>query len=76
MVESGKNIFQSYFLEKLAQLMNLWGYWYFLSNNYKGRVSRHPRYGKAEVVTLGNLYVNKHATCDFKISSPVTVSLL
>ena len=30
---------------------------------------------KAEVVTHGNLYVNKHATCYFKISSPVTVSL-
>ena len=31
---------------------------------------------EAEVVTHGNLYVNKHATCDFKISYPVTVSLL
>ena len=41
-----------------------------------GRVSRHPRSEKAEVVTHGDLYVNKHATCDFKISSPVTVSLL
>ena len=36
------------------------------------RISRHPRYGKAEVLTLGNLYV----TCDFNSSSPVTVSLL
>ena len=36
-----------------------------------GRVSR-----KAEIVILGNLYVNKHAACEFKISSPVTVSLL
>ena len=34
-----------------------------------GRVSRHPRSGKAEIVTLGNLYVNKHATCEFEISS-------
>ena len=59
----------------MAQLMNLWGYCYFLSNKV-GRVSRHLRYGKAEVVTLGNLYVNKHATFDFKISSPVTVSLV
>ena len=38
------------------------------------RVSRHPRYG--EVVTHRNLYVNKHATCDFKISSPVTGSFI
>ena len=30
-----------------------------------GRVSRHPRSEKAEVVTHGDLYVNKHATCDF-----------
>ena len=29
---------------------------------------RHPRSGKAEVVTHGN----KHATCDFKIYSPVS----
>ena len=29
---------------------------------------------KAEVVAHGNLYVNKLATFDFKISSPVTVS--
>ena len=41
-----------------------------------GRVSLHPRSGKAEVVSYSNLYVNKHVTCDFKISSPVTVSLL
>ena len=61
MVESGKNIFQSYFLK-------IWG--------GGGRVSRHPRYGKAEVLTLGNLYVNELVTCDFKSSSPVTVSLL
>ena len=41
---------------------------YFLSN--KGdRVSRHLRSGKAEIVTLGTLYVNKHATSEFKISS-------
>ena len=51
----------------MAQLMNLRGNWYFLLNT-GGRVSRHPRYRKAEVVTLRNLYVNKHATCDFKIS--------
>ena len=44
--------------------------------NEEDRVSRHPRSEKAEVVTHGNLHVNKHATCDFKISSPVTVSLL
>ena len=31
-----------------------------------------PRFGKAEVVTNGNLYVNKNATCDLKISSSVT----
>ena len=37
-----------------------------------GRVSRHPRSGKAEVVAHGDLNVNKHATCDFNIS-PVTV---
>ena len=42
----------------------------------RGRISRHPRYGKAEVLTLGNLYVNELVTCDFKSSSPVTVSLL
>ena len=53
----------------------LMGLLLFLSNK-GGRVSRHARYGKAEVVTLGNLYVNKQATCDFKISSPVTVSLV
>ena len=41
-----------------------------------GIISRHPRYGKAEVLTLGNLYVNEHVTCDFKSSSPVTVYLL
>ena len=70
-----KKHFPVLFSGNMAQLMNLWGYWYFLSNK-RGRVSRHPRYGKAEVITLGNLYVNKHATCDFKISSPVTVSLL
>ena len=40
-------------------------------SNKGGRVSR-----KAEIVILGNLYVNKHAACEFKISSPVTVSLL
>ena len=33
-------------------------------------------YGKDEVLTLGNLYVNEHVTCDFKSSSPVTVFLL
>ena len=31
-----------------------------------GRVSRHPRSGKVEVVAYENLYVNKHATCDLK----------
>ena len=41
-----------------------------------GRVSHHPRSGKAEVVTHGNLYVNKHSTCDFTISSLATASLL
>ena len=41
-----------------------------------GRVYRHLRSGKTEVVTHRSLYVNKHATCDFKISSPVTVYLL
>ena len=40
------------------------------------RVSHHPRSGKAEVVIHGNLYVNKHATCDFTISSLATASLL
>ena len=75
MVESGKNIFQSYFLETWRSKLIPWGYWYFLSNK-GGRVFRHPRSGKAEVVTHGNLYVNKQATCDFKISTPVTVSLL
>ena len=68
-----KNHFLVLFSGNMAQLMNLWGYWYFLSNK-GGRVSRHPRWEKAQVVTLGNLYVNKHV--DFKISSPVTVSLL
>ena len=41
-----------------------------------GRVSHPPRSGKAEGVTHGNLYVNKHATCDFTISSLATASLL
>ena len=62
-LDSGKwkKHFPDLFSGNMAQLMNLWGYWYFLSNK-GGRVSCHPRYGKAEVVTLGNLYVNKHAT--------------
>ena len=63
------------FSGNMAQLMNFIGLLIFPSNE-EGRVSRHPRSGKAEVVTHGNLYVNKHATCDFKISSYVTVSLL
>ena len=70
-----KKHFPVLFSGSMAQLMNLWGYWYFLSNK-GGRVSYNPQYGKAEFVTLENLYVNKHATCDFEISSPVTVSLL
>ena len=41
--------------------MNSWGYWYFLTSR-DGRVSRQSRYGKAEVVTLENFYVNKQAT--------------
>ena len=40
-----------------------------------GQSSRHPRSGKAKVVTHGNLNVNKHATCDFKISSPFSFLL-
>ena len=38
----------------------------------EGRVSRHPR--SAEGVIHWKLYIKKQATCDFKISSPVTVS--
>ena len=68
MVESGKNIFQSH--GNMAQLMNFRGYWHFLSDE-GGRVSRHPRSRIA-----GNLNVNKHGTRDFKLSSPVTVSLM
>ena len=48
-------------------------------NSYQirgGRVSCHPRFGRAEVVTHKSFYLNRYATCDFKISSPVTVSLL
>ena len=75
MVESGKTIFQSYFPETWRRKWILWGYWHFLSNK-EGRVSRHPRFGKVEIVKLGNLYFNKQATCEFKISSPVIVSLL
>ena len=40
------------------------------------RVSHHPRSGKVEVVIHWNLYVNKHGTCDFTISSLATASLL
>ena len=72
MVESGKNIFQSYFW-KCGAVKEFLGLMIFpIKQRGGGRVSRHPRYGKAEVLTLGNLYV----TCDFNSSSPVTVSLL
>ena len=75
MVESGKTI-SSLTFRKRGAVNEFYG---ALDISYQirgGRVSRHPRFGKAEIVTLGNLYVNKHATCEFKISSPVTVSLL
>ena len=70
-----KEHFLVLFSVKIAQFMNFMGLLIFPFKR-GGRVSRHPRSEKAEVVTHGDLYVNKHATCDFKISSPVTVSLL
>ena len=63
-----KNHFPVLFSGNMAQLMNFMGLLIFLIK-YGDRVSRHPRSGKAEIVTLRNLYVNKHATCEFKISS-------
>ena len=77
MVESGKNIFSLIFWKHGAVNEFYGAIWYFLSNE-GGRVSRHPRSGKAnlKVITHGNLNVNEHATCVSKISSPVTVSLL
>ena len=51
-----------------------------ISYQTRGRGAEFPvisvMYGEDEVLTLGNLYVNEHVTCDFKSSSPVTVSLL
>ena len=67
--------FSVLFSGNIAQLMNFMGLLIFPSNE-GGRVSRHPRFGKAEVITHGNSNVNKYATCDLKISSPVAVSLL
>ena len=65
------------FSGNVAQLMNLMGLLIFsIKLGGGGRVYRHLRSGKTEVVTHRSLYVDKHATCDFKISSPVTVYLL
>ena len=75
MVESGKDIFSLIFLKNGA-VNEFYGAIDISFQMRGGTVSRHPRYGKAEVITHGNLKVNKHATCDLKISSPVTVSLL
>ena len=60
----------------MTQLINFMGLLIFPFFFEGDRVSRHPRSGKAEVITHGNLNVDKHATCDLKISSPVTVFLL
>ena len=47
-----KKHFPVLFSGKIAQLMNLWGYWYFLSK--KGdRVSSHPRSGKPKLLHTG-----------------------
>ena len=62
------------FSGSIAQFTNFMGLLIFPFKR-GGRVFRHPQSGKAEVVTHGNLKVKKHATCDFKISFPVAVSL-
>ena len=59
------------FSGKTAQFMNFMGVLMFPFKR-EGRVSRHPR--SAEGVIQWKLYIKKQATCDFKISSPVTVS--
>ena len=45
-VRKEKKDFPVLFSGNMVQLINLWGYWYFLSNK-GGRVSRHAWYGKA-----------------------------
>ena len=67
-----KQHFPVFFFGKTAQFMNFMGVLIFPFKR-EGRVSRHPRSAKAGIIHW-KLYVNKHATCDFKISSPVTVS--
>ena len=69
--------FSVLFSGNIAQLINFMGLLIFPSNEGGGgRVSCHPRSGKAEVITHRNSNVNKHVTCDLNISSPVVVSLL
>ena len=62
------------FSGSIAQFTNFMGLLIFPFKR-GGRVFRHPQSGKAEVVTHGNLKVQKQATCDLKISFPVAVSL-
>ena len=66
-----KQLFPVLFSGNMAKLMNFMGLWIFPFKR-GGKVSRRLRSGIAEALT----YVNKHATCDFKISSPDRVSLL
>ena len=72
-----KKHFPVLFSGNMAQLMNFMGLLIFPIKwgGGGGGVGHHPRLEKPkfEVVTLGNLYVYKHATCDFQISTPVTV---
>ena len=57
--------FSVLFSGNIAQLINFMGLLIFPSNE-GGRVSRHPRSGKAEVITHRNSNVNKHVTCDLR----------
>ena len=47
-----------------------------ISFQMRGPIFPSSAVSKNQVVTHMSLDVNKHATCDFKISFPVTVSLL
>ena len=65
MVQSGKKC-SSLIFWKHGAVNEFYGSIDISSQMRGGRVSRYLRSRKAQVVTHGNLYVNKHATCDFK----------
>ena len=69
-----KKHFPVLFYGNMAQLMNLMELLIFPIKLWGGRVSRHPRSGKTEVVKHGSLYVNKHVTCDLSYYSFLIVN--